>query len=153
VAKGASQPERRRRRARPCLAAFRSPFAAAVAVLALIVQLVAVPYHQALIAPVATQAAADVASVAAELKATFGEAASLCVQSDNGKPSPTGDCDDHCPLCHFRVQAAALMAADPPALPTRMDLFLHAPVLMPEAGALPGRPVYRHRARGPPFAV
>ncbi len=132
--------------------AFRSPLASIVGALALLFQLVAVPYHQALSAP----AGADVASVAAELKATFGEAATLCVQSDGkGAPAaPAGDCDDHCPLCQFGAQAATLIApGGGPALPERLDAACRTLGAAPEAGAVPVVPAARTRARAPPFAV
>jgi hypothetical protein len=146
--------KRNRRRRRLGVGAFRSPLVTVVAALALLFQLVAVPHHQALSVPIAPSAAADVAAVAAELKATFGDAAALCVQFDGkGSPdAPAGDCDDHCPLCRFAAQAAVLLAPDLPVLPRRFDLAgtLGA---APEAGAVPAVPFRHHRARAPPFAV
>jgi hypothetical protein len=70
----------------------RSPLTAFLAALALIVQFVAIPYHQARAGDLGRS---DVA-IAAELKATFGDAAALCVQSDDkGAPhTPAGSCDD-----------------------------------------------------------
>ena len=87
-------------------------------------------------------AAPDAAAIAAELKATFGDAASLCAQSDDdGAPvSPAGDCDDHCPLCQFAAQAAALIAPDAPALPVRLDTAFRTLGAAPETGALPVSP-------------
>jgi hypothetical protein len=149
--------ERARRRASPGVPAFRSPVTALIAALALLVQLVAIPYHQALSAPLPPSAStpSDLAAIAADLKATFGDAAALCVQSgDNGRPdAPSGDCDDHCPLCRFSAQAAALVALDLPALPERLDAARRMLGAAPEAGALPFRPASRHRARAPPLAV
>jgi len=146
---------RGKRRATPGAAVFRSPLTAIAAALALLVQLVVLPYHQALSAPVAPSAASDIATVAAELKAVFGDAAALCVQSDDpGAPgAPSGDCDDHCPLCQFAAQASALLAPDLPALPDRFDAACRALGVRPEPGALPLRPAHQHRARAPPFAV
>ncbi len=147
---------RRRRRAKPGVAAFRSPLTAIVAALALLFQLAVIPYHQALSAPIAAPAAVDVAAVAAELHATFGDAAALCVETDGkGAPlAPAGDCDDHCPLCHFAAQAAALVAPDLPPLPGAPRRGL------PDArrrarGRRRSRsvPTSRNRARAPPFAV
>jgi len=150
----AGQREHRTRRGRPGFAALRSRLAAVVAALALVVQLVALPYHQALTAPVAAPVASDLASAAAELKATFGEAAALCVQSDEkGKPTAPGDCDDHCPLCQFRAQAAALVAPDLPALPARVAGARRTLGPLPEASAPPSRPAFRIRARAPPLAI
>jgi hypothetical protein len=153
--RGASQRERRTRRARPGVAAFRSPLVAIVAALALLFQLAVIPYHQALSAPVAASVPSDVASIASDLKATFGDAAALCVQSDDkGAPAaPAGDCDDHCPLCHFSAQAAALVGPDLPALPERLDAACLTLGAAPEAGAVPACPTRQNRARAPPFAV
>ena len=117
---GARRSGRGRRPAKPGVAAFRSPLTALIVALSLVFQLVAIPYHQALIASAA--AAPDAAQVAAELKATFGDAAALCVQSEDqgGPAAPAGDCDDHCPLCQFAAQAAALIATDAPAIQVRL---------------------------------
>jgi hypothetical protein len=153
--KGGSQRQRRKRRATPGVLAGRSPLVAAVAALALLFQFVAIPYHQARSAPIAPQAASDVASVAAALKATFGDAAALCVQSDGrgGPDAPAGDCDDHCPLCQFAAEAAALIAPDLPALPARFDLDVRTLGAAPEASAVPRVPIRHNRARGPPFPL
>jgi len=150
-----SAAKRNRRKQQLAVGTFRSPLVAVVAVLALLFQLVAVPYHQALSAPLAPSAAADVTAAAAELKATFGDAAALCVQTDDkGAPgSPAGDCDDHCPLCHFAAQAAALVPPDTPALPERLDAAFRTLGAAPEAAALPVRLNRHNRARAPPFAV
>jgi hypothetical protein len=146
---------RRKRRAKPGVAVFRSPLAAIVAALALLFQLAVIPYHQALSAPIAGPPAVDIASVAAGLHATFGDAAALCVQTDGkGAPlAPAGDCDDHCPLCQFSAQAAALVAPDLPHLPARLDAARRTIGAAPEAGAVPVFPTSRNRARAPPFAV
>jgi hypothetical protein len=145
---------RRRRWETPIVAAFRSPLTALVAALALLFQLAVVPYHQALSAPIAAPAV-DVAGVAAELKATFGEAAALCVESDGkgGPLAPAGDCEDHCPLCQFAAQGGALIAPDFPALPERLDTDCLTLGAAPEAGSLPACPPRQNRARAPPFAV
>ena len=139
------------RGAEPEVAAWRAAAAAVVAALALLFQLVAIPYHQAL----AASAAVDVASVAAGLKVAFGGAAALCVQSgDKGAPlAPAGDCGDHCPLCRFAAQVAMLVAPDIPALPLRFDAARRTLGAAPEAGAVPACPSHRRRARAPPFAV
>ncbi len=147
--------ERRRLRAKPSLTAFRSPLTALVAALALLFQLAVVPYHQALSAPIAAPGAVDVAGVAAELQATFGAAAALCTETDGkgGPLAPAGDCDDHCPLCHFAAQAGALVAPDAPALPDRLDAAGLTLGAAPEAGDVPASPTRHNRARAPPFPV
>jgi hypothetical protein len=126
--------------------------------LSLIVQLFALPYHQALSAP--ALASPDTAAIAAELKATFGDAAALCVQIDGkqadgkGAPSaPAGCCDDQCPFCRFSAQAATLIAPDAPALPLRLDRAGPALGAAPEPGAVPAPPTSRNRARAPPLAA
>ena len=132
---------------------FCSPLTALVVTLSLIFQLVAIPYHQALLA--SETAAPDEAAIAAELRATFGEAASLCVQRDDkGAPVlPAGDCDDHCPLCQFAAQATALIAPDASALPIRLEASLRTLGVAPETGAVPLTPRKLSRARAPPFSV
>ena len=144
---------RPKRRGKPGAAAYRSPLTALVMALSFVFQLLAIPYHQALIASAA--AAPGAAQVAAELKATFGDAAALCVQrDDNGGPAaPAGDCDDHCPLCQFAAQAAALIAPIAPALPSRRAVAFLTIGPAPEIGAVPLPPNKQSRARAPPFAV
>ena len=153
--KGARQRERQRRRAKPGVARFRARAAAVVAALALVFQLLVLPYHQALSTPVAGPAAVDVASIGAELKATFGEAASLCIQADDkGAPiAPAGDCADRCPLCQFAAQAVALVAPDLPVLPERLDAACRTLGVAPATSAVPVWPIRQNRARAPPFAV
>jgi len=148
---GNGKRERRTRRARPGVAPFRSPLTAVVAALALLFQLAVIPFHQALSA----SAPSDIASIASDLKATFGDAAALCVQTDDkGAPvAPAGDCDDHCPLCHFSAQAGALVGPDLPALPERLDAACLTLGAAPEAGAVPACPTRQNRARAPPFSV
>jgi hypothetical protein len=122
-------------------------------VLSLIVQLFAIPYHQALAAPGMTQP--ETARIAADLKARFGDAATLCVQiDDKGAPrSPDGHCDDQCPLCQFAAKAAALVAPEVPALPLRLDATRRIVGAEAEPGAVPARPAQRNRARAPPLSV
>ena len=135
------------------LASSRSPATALVMALSLLIQLFAVPYHQALSAPLV--AASDTAAISAELKATFGDAATLCVQADGkGAPQvPGGCCDDHCPFCRFAAQAAALIAPDAPALhaPVRVGCETIGSASTP--GAVPAPPISRNRARAPPLPV
>ena len=147
--------QRGRRRAKRGVFGFRSQLTAIVATLAVLFQLAVVPYHQALSAPIAAPASVDVAAVAAELKATFGEAAALCVETDRkgGPLAPAGDCDGHCPLCQFAAQSVALIAPNAPALPERLDAACSSLGAAPEAGDLPTCPTRHNRARAPPFAV
>ena len=121
--------------------------------LSLIVQLFAVPYHQALFVPAV--ASPDTAAIAAELEATFGDAAALCIQADDkGAPrSPGGSCDDQCPFCRFAAQAAALIAPDPPALHQPISVGCKTVGLAPEPGAVPALLTSLNRARAPPLAV
>ncbi|HKN26369.1 MAG TPA: hypothetical protein VJY34_00170 [Roseiarcus sp.] len=120
--------------------------------LSLVLQLFAIPYHQALSAPLV--ASPDTAAISAELKATFGDAAALCVQSDDkGAPrAPGGCCDDQCPFCRFAAQAA-LIAPDPPALHEPISLGCATIGIAPEPGAVPAPHTSRNRARAPPLAV
>ena len=70
-------------------------------------------------------AAPDVAGVAAQLKAAFGEVAVLCVQAEDDK-SPgapadrSGHCDDCCPLCQFCAGAHAFVLPTLLGAPTRI---------------------------------
>jgi hypothetical protein len=131
----------------------RSPLTALIVAFSLIVQLIAVPYHQALAAP--GMAESETAQIAAELKATFGDAAALCVEvEDKGAPfPPAGHCDDQCPLCRFAAQAAALVEPDAPALPEQLDAGCQVLGAASERGDLPFRLENRNRARAPPLAV
>jgi hypothetical protein len=144
---------RRRRGAKACVGASRSPLTALIVALSLIVQLIAIPHHQALAET--AFAASDTAAIARELKATFGDAATLCVQvDDKGAPlAPTRQCDDQCPLCRFAAQAAALKAPDAPALPARLDVACRTTRTAPDLGAVPVRLSNLNRARAPPLAV
>jgi hypothetical protein len=141
------------RRGRCGLASFSSPLAALAVALSLLVQLFAVPYHQALSAPLA--ALPDTAAISAELKSTFGDAASLCIQADDkGAPhAPGGCCDDHCPFCRFAAQAATLIAPDAPALHAPIRAGCETIGIAPAPGAVPAQPTTRNHARGPPLPV
>jgi hypothetical protein len=145
--------KRRRRGTSPGGPSFGSPLIALVVALSLIIQLVAAPYHQALAAPGAVES--ETARIAAELKATFGDAATLCVETDSkgAPPSPVGHCDDQCSLCRFGLQPAALAAPELPALPVRLDAGCRVLGATPERGTVPACPAQRNRARAPPLAV
>jgi hypothetical protein len=95
----------------------RAPLAVGLATLALVVQLLAPASHR--------MAASDVAEVAAELKAAFGEVAVLCVQAEDDKSpraptDPSGHCNDCCPLCQFSAGAHAIVLPTLLGAPTRI---------------------------------
>ncbi len=135
--------------------AFRSPLAAFVVALSLVVQLFAAATPPAMAAP--AFAGADDAAIAAQLKALFGDTAQLCVQvTDDKAPAkhaPSGHCCDQCPLCRFAAQAVAFVAPDLPALPGRFEGEAH-PIRAPLAqDILPSYPAQPNPARAPPLAV
>jgi hypothetical protein len=89
-------------------------FAVLVAALALFGQLLALPYHH-------PQGQTDRAEVVALLKATFGDAAVLCVTTGDdaahGAPEHRHNHGDGgCPLCQFAAQTV-LFEAPAPSLP------------------------------------
>jgi hypothetical protein len=143
------------RRGRRGLASFRSALTAFAVALALIVQLIVMPYQQALAGPVV--AGSNSAAIAADLKAIFGNAAGFCAHiGDKGAPSPQAPCnhcDDQCPLCRFVAQAAAFVPPDLPTLPAPLNAGRFAVGAAPDFGAFPVCPTQRNRARAPPLAV
>jgi hypothetical protein len=143
------------RRARRGLASFRSALTAVVVALTLVVQLIAMPYQQALAGPAAP--GSDSAAIAADLKAVFGDAAGFCVHiDDKGAPSPQAPCnhcDDQCPLCRIAAEAAAFVPPDAPTLPARVDAGRLASRAAPDFGAFSACPAQPNRARAPPLAV
>ena len=143
------------RRARRGAAEWRSPLTAFLVAFSLIVQLFAVATPRSLAAP--AFAGADDASIAAELKAVFGDAAQLCVQVNDDKPpakhAPYSHCCDQCPLCRFGAQAAAFVPPDLPALLKRPDSDAHAIRAPPAPDVLPAYPAQPNPARAPPPAV
>ena len=110
-------------RARRGLASFRSALTAFLVTLSLVVQLIAMPYQQALAGPAAP--GSSTAAIAADLKAVFGDAAGFCAHiDDKGAPSPhapCNHCDDQCPLCRIAAQATAFVPPDAPSLPRRLE--------------------------------
>jgi hypothetical protein len=152
---GRRRPGRPTRRARPVCGAFRSPLTALIVAISLIAQLIAVPYHRAAAAP--ELARLETAAIAAELKATFGDAAALCAHVDDvGAPSPLSParhCDDQCQLCRFSAQTATLIAPDAPALPARLETDRQTIAAASDSAAFPACPTKRTRARAPPLAV
>lgn len=143
-----------RRRAKRRLASLRSPLAAILVTLSLIVQLFAAATPPALAAP--AFAGADDAAIAAELKALFGEAAGFCTRIDHqGAPTkhdPAGHCCDQCTLCRFAAQAVAFVPPDLPALLERLDSDAPAIRAQPES-ILPAYPIQPNPARAPPLPV
>ncbi len=67
------------------------------------------------------------AIAAAELKATFGDTALLCLQADETTPGQQGrSCDDSCPLCQLHATGLALLLPPGPAelpLPPLADVL------------------------------
>ena len=145
--------KRRRRGTNAGFPPFRSLSIRLVVALSLIVQLFVVPFHQALAAP--GLAESETARISAELKATFGDAAALCVEADGkGAPlAPSGRCDDQCSLCRFGLETAALVAPELPALPLRLDAACRVLGATPERGAVPASPPQPNHARAPPLAI
>jgi hypothetical protein len=143
------------RRAKRRLTAFRSPLAAFVVALSLVVQLFAAATPPAIAAP--AFAGADDAAIAAQLKALFGDTAQLCVQVNDDKApakhAPSSHCCDQCPLCRFAAQAVAFVSPDLPALPGRLDGEAHAIRAPPVRDVLPPYPAQPNPARAPPLAV
>jgi len=134
---------------------FRSTLTAFAVALALVVQLIAIPYQQALAGPAFSDS--NTAAIAADLKAVFGVAAGFCAHiDDKGAPTPHGPCnhcDDQCPLCRFVAQAAGFVPPDAPTLPLRTATGRHTIGAAPQFGAFSPCPVQRNRARAPPLAV
>jgi hypothetical protein len=143
------------RRARRGLASFRSALTAVAVALTLVVQLIAMPYQQALAGP--DFPGSDSAAVAADLQATFGDAAYFCIHiEDKGTPAPHGPCnhcDDQCPLCRIAAEAATFLPPDAPTLPLRVSAGRAAARAAPDFGAFSACPAQRNRARAPPLAV
>ena len=137
------------------LTAPRSPLMALLVAFSLFVQLFAAATPPELAAP--AFAGADDASIAAELKALFGDTAQLCVQVNDDKAppkhNPSGHCCDQCPLCRFAAQAVAFVAPDLPALPGRLESEAHAIRAPPARDILPAYPAQPNPARAPPLAV
>jgi hypothetical protein len=127
----------------------RSPLALWLALLALLSPLLAT-------APVGFTASTDVAEIASELKAAFGDAAVLCAHADDaaGGGAPEhhrGHCDDCCPLC--RAGAGVLALWVPPPDPPALRVERRPEPIEPTSDFVP-RERYRTayaRARAPPL--
>jgi hypothetical protein len=128
------------------LARFRAPVAACLAILALLSQMLAPPAHR--------MARPDVADIASELKAAFGNIAVLCVQAEDGgnAPAPARDCDDSCPLCQFHSLAHTLIPPTLAGLPTRIDVGGQTPGLAPTVSLKNAHTAFA-QPRGPPLAA
>ncbi len=127
-----------------------SRLAVLLAAFALFAQLMALPYHHANARP-------DTASVAATLKATFGDSAFLCAQAGDEASSTSperrqGHCDDGCPLCQFAAQAV-LLVAPAPALPARLDGAHEPPTAHADFDWDKPRPTGFAQPRAPPLEV
>jgi hypothetical protein len=127
----------------------RASLAVGLATLALVVQMLAPASHR-MVAP------GDVAGVAAELHATFGDVAVLCVQADDGKSpltpaGPPGPCDDCCPLCQSTGGAHALVLPTLLGVPTRIEAV--SVTLAPEPDFIRRKParIAFAQPRAPPF--
>jgi hypothetical protein len=142
------------RRARRGLSSFRSALTAFAVAFALVVQLMAMTHQQAMAGP--DSAGSDNAAIAAELQATFGDAAGLCAHADDKGPAPHGPCnhcDDQCPLCRVFGQAAAYVPPDLPTLPAKADSGRRTVGAARDFGAFSPCPAQSNRARAPPLAV
>jgi hypothetical protein len=127
----------------------RASFAVALATLALVAQMLAPAAHR-MVAP------GDAAGIAAELHATFGDVAVLCIQADDGKipltpAGPPGPCDDCCPLCQSTAAAHALVLPTLLVAPTRIKAA--SVTLAPEPDFIGRNPAGAAFAqpRAPPF--
>ncbi|MGO4871034.1 MAG: DUF2946 family protein [Roseiarcus sp.] len=121
-----------------------------LAAFALFAQLAALPYHH-------TDARPDLSSVAASLKAQFGDSAVLCAQADDDASSTAperrhGHCDDGCPLCQFAAQAV-LLIAPAPSLPARIDVAATPLTERADFERPEPRPTAFAQPRAPPIEV
>ena len=95
------------------------------------------------------------AQVAGELKATFGDAAVLCVQDDEaqnpGTPAPHAH--DNCPLCQFQAHALGLQVPDLAVLPHEFAPSGDTPIASTELAPQPSRWPSTSQPRGPPQLV
>ncbi len=140
----------RRRGRRGALARALPRLAVLLAAFALFAQLLALPYHRAGAQP-------DLTSVAATLKATFGQSAVLCAQADDETSSTSperrqGHCDDGCPLCQFAAQAA-LLVSPTPSLPARFDIAAAPLTARADFGWARPSPIRFAQPRAPPREV
>ena len=134
--------------------AFCSRWTSFTVAFSLLVQLLFIPYHQALAAP-AFSAPDDPARIEAQLQAIFGDAATLCAHvDDKGSPgAPAGHSHYECPFCRFAAEAAALSPPSLPVLPSHLDGVRRIVGAWAETDAAPPARLDRHRARGPPASV
>lgn len=121
------------------------PFVALVAV----VNLALAPIVHA---AASTHIQTSVSEVAAELKATFGDAFELCVNvSDDGStPAPAHHVDGDCPLC-CPHGAANLIAPEPQPFPVRFAVRRAAPPPTADAALPPPSRASPSQPRAPPL--
>ena len=140
---------KRKRGAPSAWTRIRASFAVALATLALVAQMLAPTQHR-MVAP------GDVAGVAAELHATFGDVAVLCIQADDDKSPPTpagppGPCDDCCPLCQSSAAAHALVLPTLLGAPSRIEAAAVTLAPAPDfVGRKPAGAAFA-QPRAPPF--
>ena len=120
-----------------------------LAALALFAQLLAPPCHRA-------EARPDLASVAATLRAEFGNRVILCAQADDAgfSSSPQrgqGHGDDGCPLCRFAE--LVLFVAPAPSLPARVDVAEAPMKARADCASERPNPTGFAQPRAPPFEV
>jgi hypothetical protein len=122
-----------------------------LATLALVAQMLAPTQHRMV-------ASDDVAGVAAELHAAFGDVAVLCIQADGAKSpltpaGPPGPCDDCCPLCQSTAAAHALVLPTLLGVPTRIEAASETLAPAPDfIRAKPARTAFA-QPRAPPFGA
>jgi hypothetical protein len=117
--------------------------------LAFLSQALALPMHR-------MAGPADVAEIASELKASFGDAAVLCTQADRddpGAPLPVGHCDDHCPLCQAGAGALATILPDVSHTAVRENKMAEAIPPPTESGVFAPRRISQAQPRAPPAEV
>jgi hypothetical protein len=127
----------------------RASFAVFLATLALVTQLLAPASHR-------TVASADIAGVAAELHAAFGDVVALCThvsddQSPNTPTHPSGPCDDCCPLCQSGAASHAFVLPALLGAPSRIEAVSETLGPAPDFVRLkPSRTAFA-QPRAPPF--
>jgi hypothetical protein len=123
----------------------RAPWATCLAILALVAQLLAPAVHR--------MAPGNVAEVAADLKAAFGDGVVLCIEVEDGKgaPAPARDCDDACPLCQLHSGAHALILPTLASLPMRIEAGAQPLALAPAPVSLRPTLTAFAQPRAPPL--
>jgi hypothetical protein len=104
----------------------------------------------------AMETSRDPAGVAAELRATFGDVAVLCVQAEDtktplGPSDPRGHCDECCPLCQALSAAHALVPPAPIGSPERIEGHAEIIAIVSARGPPRHREISPAQPRAPPF--